>query len=48
MNTGGQGAGLRPLLMAADLTATVHVEWFMAHVALGYANKNVGPAAVSR
>lgn len=46
MNTAGVGAGVRPLLMAADARATLQVGWALAHLALGYAPKNVGPAAV--
>lgn len=44
--TNGGGAGLRPVLMATDLTATVDVEWFVAHVAVGFGLRNVGPAVV--
>lgn len=44
--TTGQGAGLRPLLMAADLYTTVNVEWFVAHAAIGYGARAVGPAVV--
>lgn len=44
--TTGQGAGLRPLLMAADLYTTVNVEWFVAHAAVGYGARAVGPAVV--
>ncbi|MDP2339644.1 MAG: hypothetical protein Q8O67_01690 [Deltaproteobacteria bacterium] len=46
MSSTGEGAGARPLLMAADAAASVQVEWFLAHLTLGFANKNVGPAAV--
>jgi len=44
--TAGGGAGLRPLLMATDLYATVNVEWFVAHAALGYGLRAVGPAVI--
>ncbi len=44
--TEGTGAGLRPLLMAADLAATVNVENFVAHGLLGYGIRSVGPAVV--
>ncbi len=44
--TAGAGAGLRPLLMAADVYGTVNVESFVAHVAVGYGARAVGPAVV--
>lgn len=44
--TQGGGAGLRPLLMAADVYATVNVDWFVAHAAVGYGARAVGPAVV--
>jgi hypothetical protein len=44
--TEGTGAGLRPLLMAADLAATVNVENVVAHGLIGYGVRNVGPAVV--
>ena len=42
----GSGAGLRPLLMAADLAATVNLDWFIAHASVGYGIRAVGPAVV--
>ncbi len=44
--TTGAGAGLRPLVMAADVYATVNVEWFVAHTSVGYGARSVGPAVV--
>lgn len=44
--TDGGGAGLRPLLMAADAYATVTIDAFIAHASLGYGARNVGPAVV--
>ena len=42
----GTGAGLRPLLMATDVTATVNLDWFIAHAVVGYGARAVGPAVV--
>lgn len=44
--TAGEGAGLRPLLMAADVSAAVDADFFVAHVSLGFGARNVGPAVV--
>lgn len=44
--TTGGGAGVRPVVMAADLSAAVDVDWFIANVSLGYGARNVGPAVV--
>lgn len=44
--TTGQGAGLRPLLMAADVSAAVDADWFIAHASVGFGLRNVGPAVV--
>ena len=43
--TTGGGAGLRPLIMAADLSAAVEADWFIANVSLGYGARNVGAGA---
>ena len=42
----GTGAGLRPLLMASDVAATVNLDWFVAHATVGYGVRAVGPAVV--
>lgn len=46
VTTEGTGAGLRPLLMAADFYTTLNLDWFVAHASLGYGARAVGPAVV--
>ena len=37
---------IRPILMASDVAATLDLDWFVAHVSLGYGLRAVGPAVV--
>jgi hypothetical protein len=46
VTTTGEGAGLRPILMATDLRAATDIDWFVAHVSVGFGLRNVGQAVV--